>query len=113
MAYSEYLADRIRMQLRDKQVSFDELKMMGGLCIMVDSKMCVGVVNENLMARVGVETYPKALEQKGCRAMDFTGKPLKGFVFVEPEGIDSDKELAYWIQLCLDYNPKAKASKKG
>ncbi|MFN0216810.1 MAG: TfoX/Sxy family protein [Saprospiraceae bacterium] len=112
MPYSEFLADRIRMQLRDKQVSFEEKKMMGGLCFMVNDKMCVGVDKENLMARIGPEAYPDALEKKGCSEMDLTGKPLKGFVFIDAEGVDTDKELAYWIQLCIEFNPRAKASKK-
>ena len=112
MAYNEFLADRIRFVLKDKGVRFEEKKMMGGLCFMVKDKMCAGVEKDKLMARIGPEAYEKSLSRKGCREMDFTGRPMKGFVFVEPEGIDTDQDLAYWVQLCLDFNPKAKSGKK-
>lgn len=112
MAYNEHLADRIRNVLHDKKTSFDEKKMMGGLCFMVDDKMCVGVIKDQLMARIGPEKYEEALEKDGCNEMNFTGRSLKGFVFVEPEAIDMDKDLEYWIQLCLDFNPLANSSKK-
>jgi hypothetical protein len=71
-----------------------------------------GVENDALMARIYLSIYESVLNKKGCREMDFTGKPMKGFVFVDPIGIDMDKDLEYWVQLCLDYNPKAKSSKK-
>ena len=112
MAYDEFLADRIRSVLKAKQVPFDERKMMGGLCYMVDDKMCLGIMKNNLMARIDPGIYEQALLKKGCREMDFTGRSMKGFVFVEPEGIDMDEDLDYWIKLCLDFNPKAKSSKK-
>jgi hypothetical protein len=73
--------------------------------------MCIGIVKENLMARIDPEIYTDALSKKGCREMTFTGRPLKGFVFIEPEGIDMDEELDFWIDLALDYNPRAKSSK--
>jgi len=111
MAYNEYLADRIRMVLRDKSVSYFEKKMMGGLTFMVDDKMCIGILKDNLMARIDPEIYDQALTRYGCREMDFTGRPMKGFVFIEPEGVDMDDDLQYWIQQALDYNPKAKSSK--
>ena len=112
MPYNELLADRVRNVLWEKRVSFEEKKMMGGLCIMVEDKMCVGIIKENLMARVGPEAYGPVLEKAGCSKMDFTGRPLKGYVFVSPEATDKEEDLAYWIQLCLDFNPLAKASKK-
>jgi len=112
MAYDEFLADRIRDALKSRKISFEERKMMGGLCYMVDDKMCVGVVKDNLMARIDPEIYDEVLTKTGCREMDFTGRPLKGFVFVEPQGVDLDEDLDYWIELCLDFNPKASSSKK-
>lgn len=112
MAYDEYLADRVRQVLHDKQVFFEEKKMMGALTFMVDHKMCVGVIKDNLMARVGPDFYEEALTKNGCKTMDFTGRPLKGYVFIDPIGIDMDEELEYWVQLCLDFNPLAKSSKK-
>ena len=112
MAYNEFLADRIRHVFNEKRTPFEEKKMMGGLCFLVDHKMCAGVVGDKLMGRIGPTLYEEALTKTGCRQMDFTGRPMQGYVFVEPEGIDSDKDLEYWVQLCLDFNPKAKASKK-
>ena len=112
MAYDEYLADRIRAVLESRRISFDEMKMMGGLCYMIDDKMCVGVVKNNLMARIDPEIYEQALTRTGCREMNFTGRSMKGYVFVEPEGIDLDDDLDYWVELCLDFNPKAKSSKQ-
>ena len=118
MAYSEFLADRRRRIFMDAKANFSEKKMMGGLCFMVNDKMCCGIHYDKkretdlLMARIGEESYPKAIKKEGCHPMDFTGRPMKGYVFVSPEGFDLDKDLDYWIQLCLDFNPEAKSSKK-
>jgi TfoX/Sxy family transcriptional regulator of competence genes len=112
MAYNEFLADRIKMVLKDKQVPFEEKRMMGGVCYMVDDKMCIGVVKETLMARIDPEIYDEAMAKDGCREMDFTGRPMKGFVFVDPVGYDLDSDLEYWVQRCLEFNPRARSSKK-
>lgn len=111
MAYNEKLADRVRETLSSiKKV--EEKKMMGGLTFMVNGKMCVGIFQDELMARIDPEVYEVALSKKGCRAMDFTGRPMIGFVFVSHEGTKSKKDLDQWINLALDYNKKAKASPK-
>ncbi len=112
MAYDEWMADRIRQALKEQGAACEEKKMMGGLCFMVDDKMCVGVVKGMLMARIDPDRYDEALARKGCRAMDFTGRPMKGFVFVEPDGLDTDIDLAYWVGMCLEFNPRAKSSKR-
>lgn len=112
MPYDQYLADRLRNCLSTKKVQFSEKEMMGGIAFMVNDKMCVGIVRDDLMARIGPEPYEEALRRPGCRPMDFTGRPMKGYVFVSPEGMDTEEDLAYWVQLALDFNPKAKASKK-
>lgn len=112
MVYDEFLADRMRMVLKEKNVKYEEKAMMGGLTFMVDDKMCVGIVKENLMARIDPDIYDSALKRNGCREMDFTKRPMKGFVFVEPLGTELDEDLESWIQLALDYNPKAKSSRK-
>lgn len=111
MAYNEKLANRIRELLLNKR-SVEEKKMMGGLTFMVNNKMCVGILKDDLMARIDPEVYESALERRGCREMDFTGRPMKGFVFIDPEGTKSKKDLEFWIKLALDYNKRAKASKK-
>ena len=118
MAYDEFLADRARQLLKEKSISFVEKKMMGGLCIMVDDKMCFGILRDKtkdasvLMARVGLENYEEALKKEHCSEMNFTGRSMKGFVFVSEDAIDLDSDLEDWIQLCLNFNPLAKISKK-
>lgn len=118
MAYDEYLADRLRQALKEKQADFSELKMMGGLCFKVDDKMLCGIHTDKkfgdnlLMARIGEDAYPNEISKDVCLPMDFTGRPMKGYIFVTPEGFDSDDGLSYWLDRCLDFNPLAKTSKK-
>lgn len=111
MAYSEKLAGRVREILVDHPM-VEEKKMMGGLTFMVNNKMCIGILNDDLMARIDPAVYETALEKRGCREMDFTGRPMKGFVFITPEGTKTKNDLNYWIGLALDYNKIAKASRK-
>ncbi|HKJ78090.1 MAG TPA: TfoX/Sxy family protein [Prolixibacteraceae bacterium] len=112
MAYDEFLADRIRNSLKQKQISFEEKKMFGGVCYLVNDKMCTGVINNDLMVRIDVEKQDEFLTDKGSRPMDFTNRPMKGYLYVSPEGVDMDEDLDKWVQRCLDFNPKAKSSKK-
>lgn len=118
MAYDEYFADRIRRTLDEKHVPFEELKMMGGLCFKVNDKMLCGILADKkngeslLMARIGEEGYESELEKDGCSPMTFTGRSMKGYLFISPVGFDSEDDLSYWIDRCLEFNPKAKASKK-
>jgi TfoX/Sxy family transcriptional regulator of competence genes len=112
MAYDEYLAERIARSLKKLGSSFEEKKMFGGVAFMVKDKMCVGIIKESLMVRIGPDQHDAALKKKGCRVMDFTGRPMKGLVIVDPEGIDKDKDLDYWVALALEYNKIAKSSKK-
>ena len=112
MAYDEHLAERVKKVLKEKRVRFEEKRMMGGLCIMVKDKMCMGIEKHKLMARIGPGAYEAALKKKGCHEMNFTGRPMNGYIYVDPKAIDLDSDLEYWVQLCLDYNPKAKSSKK-
>lgn len=112
MAYDEHLADRIHQVLEEKKIAYTTKKMFGGLAFMVDAKMCIGIVKGELMARIGTDAYESALSKDGCKKMNFTGREMKGYVFVNDDGYDLDEDLAYWIQLALDFNPLAKASKK-
>ena len=111
MAYDETLADRIREFLVELP-QVEEKQMMGGLAFMVNNKMCVGVIKYEMMARIDPDIYEEALEKHGCRPMDFTGKTMKGWVFISPEGIERTTELEYWVNLAIDFNNKAKASVK-
>ncbi len=112
MAYDEHLADRLRLSLKTKKVNYLEKKMMGGLCFLVDDKMCIGVVKNDLVARIAPDKYDYLLQKTGSKPMDFTGRTMKGFVMVEPAGVDMDKDLDEWVQHCLDFNPFAKSSRK-
>ncbi len=112
MAFNELLADRIRLLLESRRVKYAEKKMFGGLCFLVDDKMLLGVEKDRLMARIDPEDEAKAMKRKGTKPMDFTGRVMKGYVFIDEKAVDLDKDLEYWVSLCLTYNPKAKASKK-
>ncbi|WP_297795621.1 TfoX/Sxy family protein [uncultured Eudoraea sp.] len=118
MAYDEYLADRIKHILKHLGVAHTTKKMMGGLLFSVDDKMLCGIHIDKkygdslLMARIGEEAYNKEIEKEVCLPMDFTGRPMKGYIYVTPDGWDLDKDLEYWIKLSLAFNPLARASKK-
>jgi TfoX/Sxy family transcriptional regulator of competence genes len=112
MAYDELLTERIRRAFHEQNAIVEEKKMMGGICFLVDGKMCAGVVRNKMMARIDPDFQDQALKVKGCTEMDFTHRPMKGFVFVEPEGTDLETDLEYWVKLTLEFNPRAKASKK-
>ena len=118
MPFDENLANRLRESLHSKKVEFTELKMMGGLCFKVDEKMLCGIHIDKkfgdslLMARIGEDEYENQIEKNECLPMDFTGRPMKGYIFVTPPGFESDQTLSYWLDQCLAFNPMAKASKK-
>jgi TfoX/Sxy family transcriptional regulator of competence genes len=112
MAHSEMLADRVRELISPTHKITEEKKMFGGLCFMVNHKMCVGVEEERLMVRLNPDLTEEVMEKEGCRPMDFTGRIMKGYVFVDIEALNTKKKLDYWINLALDYNSIAKASKK-
>ncbi|MES2850158.1 MAG: TfoX/Sxy family protein, partial [Bacteroidota bacterium] len=112
MAYNEKLADRVREIIATTHNITEEKKMFGGLCFMVDDKMCVGVESERMMVRLDPENYDDVMEKEGCHPMDFTGKVMKGYVFVDIDVLKTKKQLDYWIQLALAYNAKARSSKK-
>ena len=112
MAFNEKLADRTREIIAQTHKNVLEKKMFGGLCFMVNDKMCVGVEQERLMVRLDPDIYDEAMEKEGCKPMDFTGKPMKGYVFVDIDALTTKKKLEYWIELALEFNKKAKATKK-
>lgn len=111
MAYSEKLAKRIRERLAALP-HIEEKEMMGGLTFMYNDKMCVGIIKDELMCRIDPELHETAIAQTGCRTMDFTNRPMKGYVLVDESGLKSKKDFDYWINLALDFNKKAKASRK-
>ena len=112
MAYNEKLAARVRELISLTHEITEEKKMFGGLCFMVNNKMWVGVEMERLMVRFNPSLTEEVMEMEGCSPMDFTGRIMKGYVFVDIEAKNTKKKLAYWIKLALDYNAISKASKK-
>lgn len=102
MAFDEGLAERVRELLRD-HAGISERRMFGGLAFMSRGRMFVGILGDTLMARVGPDRYAGALRQHGAREMDFTGKAMKGYVFVAPEGIEADSALERWVAECLAF----------
>lgn len=112
MAYDEQLAGRVREKIALTHRNVEEKKMFGGLCFMVNDKMCIGVEKERLMLRLDPAIYEEVLEKEGCRPMDFTGKVMKGYVFVDADAVTTKKKLDYWVGLALAYNKIAKPSKK-
>ena len=102
MAYDERLAQRMR-KLLAKQPGVTERRMFGGLALMVRGNMCCGILKDELMVRVGPEQYEEALAQSGTRPMDFTGRPMKGMIFVDPNGCKTEKALAKWIERGLAF----------
>ncbi len=102
MVFDENLASRVRLALADEE-GISEKKMFGGLAFLLNGKMCCGITKDDLMVRVGPAGYKDALQKPHVRPMDFTGKPMKGFVYVRPAGCKSDKGLAQWVQVGLDY----------
>ncbi len=111
MPFNEKLSDRIREALVSAP-QVEEKYMFGGVCYMVNGKMCVGVVGDEMMCRIDPDREQEVLSKTGCRPMDFTGRPMKGYFFIDETGMKKKADFDYWIGLCLDFNGKAKASKK-
>ena len=97
MAYDEELALRVRQSLGD-ETGIVERKMFGGLCFMAHGNMLGGVMGDEIIVRVGADRYEDALKQPHAREMDFTGRPMRGFVVVASEGIASDERLDEWVR---------------
>ena len=102
MAFDEGLAERIREALLDVR-GISERRMFGGLAFMLHGHMFVGLVGGTLMARVGPDEYATALRRPHVREMDFTGRPLKGYVYVDETGTAEDADLATWVAACRRY----------
>ncbi|HMU44146.1 MAG TPA: TfoX/Sxy family protein [Ignavibacteriaceae bacterium] len=111
MAYNEKLANRIRERLAELSGT-EEKKMMGGLTFMYNGKMCVGIIKDEMMCRIDPDLHDTAVKRIGCRTMDFTKRPMRGYVLVDETGMKTKKEFDYWINLCLEFNSKARSSKK-
>lgn len=102
MAYSEQLGSRVR-EILEEGGDVDERKMFGGLAFMVNGHMCCGVIGDDLVLRVGADRAEQVLAEPHARPMDFTGRPLKGFVFVAPSGLRTEARLRHWLGLARDF----------
>lgn len=107
MAYDEGLAERLRESFATRpDVAGEkvvEKKMFGGIAFMVQGNMCCGVSGDALMVRVGPAGHEDALAQPHARVMDFTGKPMKGFVYVDPPGLEADEDLTAWVDRGVEF----------
>ncbi|MEQ1603659.1 MAG: TfoX/Sxy family protein [Pyrinomonadaceae bacterium] len=112
MAFNQQLADRTREIIARTHTDVEEKRMFGGLCFMVDGKMCVGVESDRMMVRFDPSLNDEIMEKNGVGPMDFTKRVTKGFAFVEIEAVQTERDLEYWIGLALEYNRIAKRSKK-
>ena len=115
MAYDEQLVERIRGVLGD-DIGFGEKKMFGGVCFLLHGNMVAGVATDDLMVRVGPDAWADALAQPHAREMDFTGRSMKGYVFVAPDGVAEDADLQAWLDRALAFvgslPPKEKTAKE-
>jgi TfoX/Sxy family transcriptional regulator of competence genes len=102
MAFDEGLAQRLREQLAGTG-GVAEKHMFGGIAFLVDGNMCVGVIGDELIARVGPDGTRAALERPGSRLFDFSGRPMQGWITVEPGGLDADEALAGWVEQALGF----------
>jgi hypothetical protein len=102
MAYDDKLAGRVRTVMEEEGTHVEK-KMFGGLCFLVGGNMAIGVNRDNLMVRVGPDAHEATLKLKHARPMDFTGRPMKGMVFVGPEGTATKKNLRAWVRRGLTF----------
>jgi TfoX/Sxy family transcriptional regulator of competence genes len=111
MAFDTNLAQRVRDVLGGR-AGISERRMFGGLAFLVDGKMFIGIRNDSLMARVGAERHADALAMPGVRQMDFTGRPMKGYVYIDPPAIAEEQDLYAWVQWCVEYVARLPATRK-
>jgi TfoX/Sxy family transcriptional regulator of competence genes len=112
MAYNETLANRVREMIALITDAVEEKKMFGGLCFMVNDKMCVGIKPDSIMVKISPESFSAALEEEGFTPMVRNGKNVVGFGFISEDVLTTKKQLQYWINLALEYNQTAKSIKK-
>jgi hypothetical protein len=100
--YDRALADRVRKTLTRRR-GVTEKEMFGGLAFLLREKMFCGITGDALMARIGPDRYEEALAKPHVRPMDFTGRPMKGYVFIDAPGVRTEKSLASWVAKCVDF----------
>ena len=110
MAYDEKLAERVRKAVATRK-GMTEKRMFGGLAFLLGGRMCCGILNDDLMVRVGPERYAAALARPHVRPMDFTGRPLSGFIYVGSPGVKAGAALAKWLREAAEYASSLPAGK--
>lgn len=103
MAYDEQLAKRLEKALEPFKNDIVPKKMFGGMCYLYKGKMCVGIIKNDLCVRVVSAKFNDAIKQVHARPMDFTGKPLKEFIYVAPEGFENEEALNHWVELGIEH----------
>ncbi|MBI1820579.1 MAG: TfoX/Sxy family protein [Nitrospirae bacterium] len=111
MAYNEKLTNRVREALAHLS-KVEEKKMFRGVTFMVNGKMCVSVGDDEMMCRIDPALHEEAMKRKGCRTMEMKGREYKGYVLIKEEGMKNKKDFGFWIGLALDFNKRAKATRK-
>lgn len=115
MAYNEELAGRIR-KIFPRESGVTEKKMFGGLSFLLQGKMVCGILKDDLVVRIDPNETDELLDKPHVRPMDFTGRPMKGFLYISPGALNTDRELENWIELSVDYVstllPKTLSKKK-
>lgn len=113
MAYNTSVANRIRTHLEElPHLDVEEKTMFSGLAFLVNGKMCINVSDENLMCRFDPELQNEVAERPGFLPMIMRGRQLKGYCYVSEDGYKSKSNFEYWLALCLDFNDRAKSSRK-
>ena len=110
MSYNEKLTNRLREALAGV-ANVEEKRMFSGITFMVNGKMCISAGNDRIMCRIDPAIHDEVVEKNWCRPVIMKGREYKGYVYVNEEGIKTKKDLNYWVNLCLDFNKRAKASK--
>jgi len=111
MAYNEKLTNRVRKALSHVP-KVEEKRMFRGVAFMVDGKMCVSAGDDEIMCRIDPAIHEEVIQKKGCRTMVMKGREYKGYVYVNEESMKSKKDFDYWVGLALDFNKRAKPSRK-
>ena len=111
MTRDQILTERVRDALQ-RRPRVAERKMFGGICFMVNGKMCVTVGHGRLMCRIDPEQHDAAVKRKGVRTVRMRGRAYRGFVHVRADAVRTQRALDYWVGLCLDFNGRAKSSRK-
>lgn len=112
MSFNEQLADRVREMLAATTHKVEEKKMFGGLCFMVNDKMCAGVRANSIMVRLDPELTEEVLEEEGCEPMIHGNRVAKGYFFIDDSVLQTKKQLSRWIKMALEFNKTAKSSRK-